>query len=59
MAVPARVAPVLLFVASALFAVAALAPTAKGAALNPAFLTLTIVFAILGGVTLRKSRGKG
>ena len=59
MPVPAKVAPIGLFIASALFAVAALAPAAKGAPLNPAFLTLTIVFAILGGVTLRKSRGKG
>jgi hypothetical protein len=55
MALPSRFAPLGLFLASALFAVATVVPALKGEPLNTTFLTLTIVFAILGGVVLRRS----
>ena len=56
---PPKLAPLGLFLASALFAVAAVIPALKGEPLNAAFLTLTIVFAILGGILLRRSSRSG
>ena len=57
MPLPSNVAPVGLLFASALFALAAAAPAVKGGSINTTFLALTIVFAIVGGVALKKSRG--
>ena len=57
MPLPSNLAPVGLLVASALFAVAAAVPAAKGGSIDTTFLAFTIVFAILGGVALKKSRG--
>ena len=59
MALSPKVAPVGLLIASALFAVAAAVPAVKGEPSNPAFLILAIVFALLGGIALGRSRGKG
>lgn len=59
MALPPKVVPVALLIASALFAVAALVPAVRGEPSHPALLTLTIVFALLGGIALGRSRGKG
>ena len=59
MPLPPKIAPLGLLIASALFAVAALIPAVKGEPLNAAFLTLAIVFAILGGVVLRRSARSG
>ena len=59
MALPPKLAPLGLVLASALFAVAAFVPALKGEPINAAFLTLTIVFAVLAGIVLRKSTRSG
>jgi hypothetical protein len=54
-----KIAPAGFFLAGVLFFVAAIIPAFKGRPLNPAFIPVGVVFAVLGIVTWRKVHRSG